>query len=516
MSGPLETSYFRAIQESAVRTILGMDRHLPLTPEEMAASLRTTFFPVASQTERVRAFAARLEQALREAGATIVQYQDALEDPGKGKVRERYVIIAPGEMETGNLPVDHVTNLRTATIVGIEDGPCPADTAAGLQDKLNSVVRKLAWNIVQVMLFVSDDSWTVATMNGAIVKFSYDDPFDKIVRQVLIPKLAAPVVPPHASDFEVRSGELDLHRNGFVRFARDFSESGRTWADTGLMLFHTSLESLEFRSRYYQRIAAAYLDHRSGMSYGFLARQLPVPVEPATPVSVPVEDESEGQSVIVTIAGLSYRVRVPDVWVLTTRSGCDKSNVDVERDIVLMGLVNGSVVFETPRGTDMRVDCRPSYDTLTIMAHAAGNAIVACLLARMQPGAPFVSMMREGGAALAHWHGLINPAILPPGYFVHGATNPPVSCSTFQSAVYALTGKLGALEQSIRDDVPFLGDVHVEPFHGTNITGESLVSLAGWIHRNLATHGITQFTVQTPGHEIVEADNPDHWTRGGT
>ena len=63
MSGPLETSYFRAIQESAVRKILGMDRHLPLTPEEMAASLRITFFPVASQTERVRAFATRLEQA---------------------------------------------------------------------------------------------------------------------------------------------------------------------------------------------------------------------------------------------------------------------------------------------------------------------------------------------------------------------------------------------------------------------------------------------------------------------
>jgi hypothetical protein len=488
-----------------------MGRHLPLTPGEMAASLRITFFPVASQTERVRAFTARLEEALRRAGVTIVPYEDALEDHARGKIRERHVIIAPGEMETGDLPVDHVANLRTATIVGIEDGPCPADTVAGLQDKLNSVVRKLAWNIVQVMLFVSDDSWTVATMNGAIVKFAYDDPFDSIVRQVVIPKLAAPVVPPHASDFEVRSGELDLHRNGFARFARDFSESGRTWADTGLMLFHTSLESLEFRNRYYQRIAAAYLDHRSGMSYGFLARQLPVQVEPATPLNGPGSGPGHdpvghpGSPVAVTVAGRTYLVRVPDVWVLTTRSGCDKSNVDVDRDIVLMGLTEGSVVFETPRGTDIGVDCRPSYDTLTILAHAAGNAMVASILARIQPDAPFVAMMREGGAALAHWHGLINPAILPQGYFVHGASNPPVSCSTFQSAVYALTGKLGALEQSLREGVPFLGDVHVEPFHGTNITGRSLVSLAGWIHDNLATHGITQFTVQTPGHERVEA-----------
>jgi hypothetical protein len=273
------------------------------------------------------------------------------------------------------------------------------------------------------------------------------------------------------------------------------------------MLFHTSLDSLEFRNRYYQKIAAAYLDHRSGMSYGFLARQLPADIAPAAPLAgngLP-EDAPGGHSVVVTIAGRSYRVDVPDVWVLTTRSGCDKSNVDVDRDIVLMGLVKGNVVFETPEGTDMRVDCRPSYDTLTILAHAAGNAIVACLLARIQPGAPFAAMMREGGAALAHWHGLINRDILPPGYFLHGSANPPVSCSTFQSAVYALTGKLGALEQSLQDGVPFRGDVHVEPFHGTNITGESLVSLAEWINDNLATHGITQFTVQTPGHEVVEA-----------
>lgn len=506
MSELAETSYFRAIRETAVRAILGMDRHLPLTPEEMAASLRITFFPVASQTERVRLFAGRLERALRNAGVTIVPYQDALGDPDRGKIRERYVIIAPGDMETGDLAVDHVTNLRTSTVVGIQDGPCPADAVASLQEKLNSVVRTLAWNIVQVILFVSDDSWTVATMNGAIVRFSYDEPFEKIVRQVLIPKLAAPVVPPHASDFEVRSGELDLHRNGFVQFARDFAESGRTWADTGLMLFHTSLDSLEFRNRYYQRIAAAYLDHRSGMSYGFLARQLPVEVKPAVPVSGPDDDGGNGvgHSVVVTLAGQSYRVEVPDVWVLTTRSGCDKSNVDVDRDIVLMGLVKGSVVFETPQGTDMRVDCRPSYDTLTILAHAAGNAMVASILACVQPDAPFVAMMRTGGAALAHWHGLINPAILPQGYFVHGTSNPPVSCSTYQSAVYALTGKLGALEQSLRESVDFLGDVHVEPFHGTNITGRSLVSLADWIHANLATHGITQFTVQTPGHESVE------------
>jgi hypothetical protein len=136
-------------------------------------------------------------------------------------------------------------------------------------------VKMLAWNIVQVVIYVDDAAWTVCTMNGAIIRCRM-----KTLREeafsVLVPKLAAPVVPPHASDFDVREGGLDLHDPRYRPYVQDFQESGKLWSDTGLMLFHTSLESLAFRNRYYKRLAAAYLDHRSGMSYGFLARQLPV------------------------------------------------------------------------------------------------------------------------------------------------------------------------------------------------------------------------------------------------
>jgi hypothetical protein len=405
--------------------------------------------------------------------------------------------------------VDHVSNLRSATIVGVIDGPCPAEREAGLQEKLNSVVKALAWNIVQVVIYVDEPAWTICTMNGAIVRVPADDPFRDRVFSILVPKLAAPVVPPRATDFDLEEGALDIATNGCARYAADFAASGPSWARTGLMLFHTSMESLEFRNRYYQRIAAAYLDHRSGMSYGFLARQLPVEVRPALTIEEAarrkhlkeVVDEGwarkNGDTYIrVTIENTDLVAHVPEVRMLTTRSGCDKSHVDIHRDIVLLALAGGRIRFETPRGMNAVVDCKPSYDTVTILAHAAGNALAASVLARLHPEASFPQLLRSQGAALAHWHGRIDPSVLPSGYLVHGEHNPPVSCSTHQSAVYAVTGKLAAVEEALRCGLDFAGDVHIEPYHGTNITGATLNELSRWVLERIASRGVTRFAVQ--------------------
>jgi len=497
------------VTREALRNVIGMPGAVPLSPRTMARKLEVTFFPHVDASPRVQKFARRLQEVLLHLGVTVHAYDRVLIDRSRRRLRDRLVVIAAGEMATGNLAVDHVSDLRTTPIMGIIDGPCPAHAAAGLQEKLNSVVTTLAWSIINVVIYVDDDTWTVCTMNGAIVELREDGRFKEHVRTVLIPKLAAPVVPPHAADFDLREGSLELAENGFAGFAQDFERSGPLWAETGLMLFHTSLESLSFRNRYYQRIAAAFLDHRTGMSYGFLARQLPVPIVPALTGEEAGElfgADSNGSNgfwrqgsrryVEVHLGSGQFVAEVPDVWVLTTRSGCDKSHVDIRRDVVLLGLVDGQVVFETPAGVDTRIDCKPSYDTLTILAHAAANAVVAGILLRVRPEAEFPRMLSRNGAALAHWHGMVDPSALPPGFVVHGQSNPPVSCSTYQSAVYAFTGKLSALEASLDGDAPFAGDVHVEPFHGVNITGASLMALAEMVLAIIAKGGVTQFGVQ--------------------
>jgi hypothetical protein len=518
MRYPGEKSQFHLMSQAAVQAVLGVSEEVPLTPPAMAAGLRVTFYPRVSSTDRLRKFVERLRNALAGAGATILEYQDALAD---GKLQENLVTIAAGEMQTGDLVVDHVADLRTSTFVGIVDGPCPADIQTGFQEKLNSVVKALAWNVVQVVIFVDERLWTVCTMNGAIVRFGYGEDFDRQVASVLVPKLAAPVVPPHAADFDVREGQLDLTANGAAEYARDFTRSGKLWAETGLMLFHTSLEALQFRNRYYQRVVTAFLDHRSGMSYGFLARQLPVALLPAMTLGEAKERlgtegwERQGYRrsqnrlyVVLRVEEGPLVVEVPEVWVLTTRSGCDKSKVDVNRDVVLLGLTQGRIVFETPAGVSTRIDCKPSYDTLTILSHAVANAVVGSALARLRPEARFPQMLQSQGAALAHWHGLVNRSLLPTGYFLYGQSNPPVSCSTHQSAMYALTGKLSALHRSLKEGVEFVGDVHVEPYHGVNITGASLEDLAQWVLGVIESDGVTRFSVQDVASSPEERETP--------
>jgi len=490
--------HFETLSEEAVRSILGIQQAVPLSPEAMAESLRVTFYPVSSASDRVTAFARRLRQALASRKVNIVEYEQALAAGVDGKLPDGLVIITAGDLQTGDLPVDHVSNLRTTTVVSIINGPCPADNEDGLQERLNSIVRTLAWSIIQGVIYVDDSSWTICTMNGAVIKCKDDSSFVPDVFSKLVPKLAAPVVPPHSADFDFHEGALDLSSEKYSPYVNDFTESGELWARTGLMLFHTSLESLTFRNRYYRRIAAAYLDHRSGMSYGFLARQIPTPVKPACTVeeadkifgtfdwnATGLRRIEDRLFAALNVNGATLVAEVPDVSVLTTRSGCDKSHIDAHRDIILMGLSRGKVMFETPRGISPRIDCKPSYDTQTILSHAVGNSLVASVQARVSPRASFVTMFQKSGMALAHWHGGVNHAVLPQGYFVHGENNPPVSCSTHQASIFALTGKMSTLKRSLDQQVEFQGDVHIEPHHGINVTGGSLVALAQWVLRNI-------------------------------
>jgi hypothetical protein len=495
-----EHTHFDVLSEGAVKGILGIHQPVPLSHTTLSSSLRVTFLPVSSASKRLLDFVQRLRCALISSGVTVIEYEHALADAKRGKVREGIAIIATGELKPGDLPVDHVSNLRTTTLVGIVDGPCPADREGGLQEKLNSVVKSLAWSIVQAAIFVDESSWTICTMNGAIIKNYYGDSFVKDVFSTLVPKMAAPVVPPHSADFEVHEELLDLSSHELAPYVSDFTESARLWADTGLMLFHTTLNSLSFRNRFYKRLAAAYLDHRSGMSYGFLARQLSTPVMPAMTYDEaeknlgPLNWNGEGFQWLGDrlIVGLSVNTQtmvmeVPEVRVLTTRSGCDKSNIDAHRDLVLMGLSRGRVILETPKGVSTKIDCKPSYDTVTILAHAVGNSLIAGVLSRLKPAASFAAAFRKSGMALAHWHGQLDESLLPQGYFVHGETNPPVSCSTHQAAIYALTGKMKALRKSFDQGIDFQGDAHIEPHHGVNITGQSLVALARWVLEHATT-----------------------------
>jgi hypothetical protein len=226
------------------------------------------------------------------------------------------------------------------------------------------------------------------------------------------------------------------------------------------------------------------------MSYGFLCRQFPLAVTPAVELDhahqmlrridweqkdfIEVDDQ---MLVAAKLADKRFILRIPDVTVLCTRSGCDKAKLDPSKDLVTLTLSKGRVILGLANGLPDGSDCQPSFDTLIILAHAVGNAILASILATINPNSKFFLALTHQGLAIVHWHGFVDATTLPEGYYMHGNSNPPVSCSTPQAAIFGLQGKLAALRKSIADGKEYMGEAHIEPSHGTNMCGRSIKDL---------------------------------------
>jgi hypothetical protein len=477
------------LSTAAMCRILGTKYPVPLTPRDMASSLRVTFFPGDCKSQKLADFLQRFRLSLLAAGVEVLSYDQALAEGHDDRIGEGIVLIAAGEGEPGNLAIDHVSSLSKNTVLGILHGALPGAGQSSLQTRVNALVGALVWHMVHTVIYVDDSTWTVCNMNGAINTFSLNN-LEERVLDTLIPKLAAPVVPPQRGEYEVRDNAFDTTAPTYKLPVEGLLTGAHIWGKTGLLASHTKLSDLAFRNNKYRRIASAFLNWRTGMSYGFLAHQLPTATYPAidldeagaalraiTWTDKDFYDVDNHTCVAVKLRDKRFLVSIPEVSVLCTRSGCEKTRPDPARDLVKLTLRQGRIIVGMPNGLGEEVDCQPSFDTISILANAVGNAIVGSILAKINPHSRFRAALNHSGMALAHWHGYLLSSELPPGYYFHGQMNPPVCCSTPQAAIFALAGKLTALQQSIQDGVEYLGDFHEEPSHGTNATGRSLMDL---------------------------------------
>jgi hypothetical protein len=473
------------ISSASLHRILGIVPSTPLSPAAMGSALKVAFCPAPELSPRLERFTAALRDALRSCGTAVID--DRNMDGGDGRYSPGTVVIAPGSFPDHLLPINRVSTLYNNIIVGIYDESPPVIPGEAPQKTLDAVVGRLAWDMVHLVIYVTGSSWTVCSMNGGVTSFDTPLPEPGDVLGSLVPKLTAQVVPPRAGDIDIRHGALDTSERGFKAIAGDFAESGSIWDGNPLLMSHTSRDGLAYRNGFYRKIVARYLDERTGMSYGFFARQLPVQVAPAVDTGRN-GDNHEESAVEILIARRRLLVPIPDVRVVTTRSGCRKTAVDSRQDLVETGLAKGRMWLSTPSGLPPEVAVRPSFDTLTIVAHALGNAMVSSILQTLRPDARFPGLLAAFGASMTHWHHYPDDEQLPQGYVVHGSDNPPVSCSTPQSAAYSLLGKLDALERALENGMEYLGDVHIEPGHGTNMVGTmSLAETAARLNREMAS-----------------------------
>ena len=472
----------KTISSGALNQLLGISPDTPLSIDEMCRRLKPLIYPAPVITSRLELFCRALVTTMQSLDITVLSGEEAYGN--NGRFAPGTVIFAPGYFPDNLLAINRVATLYNNIIVGIYDEPAPITTDALPQQRLDAIVGRLARDMVHILIFVTDRSWTICTMNGGVVTFNTPYPSREDVRCTLVPKLTAQVVPPRTEELDIEYGQLKTDTPEFNAVADDFLQCSVLWSGNSSLLTHTSTAGLEYRSVFYKRIVARYLDHRSGMSYGFFARQLPVAVQPAFySGSADAMAHSMNQStgkVEIRMQQSSLLVHVPNVSVITTRSGCRKHDLNPKKDLVEIGLIQGHdrsrVYLKTPEGCSQTSTAKPSFDTLTILAHALGNAFAASILMTLRPETSFPRHLARFGASITHWHDYPQSELLPAGYFLHGEQNPPVSCSTPQSAAYSLCGKIEALEKALENGSEYRGDVHVEPNHGTNIVG--MLSLA--------------------------------------
>lgn len=354
-------------------------------------------------------------------------------------------------------------NTQVITIISLDPEFENEDTT--YDEKISIGLKNLITNMSEIVIGVSHSKFGITNMNLSDSIYTHGQ-LDDFVLYSLIPKIYAPIKPPVLTRFAV--SEYDPQE---FEYARKLSALGSDLKSTDLFpegsKFSDAIKRLSHRD-----VANKILDGRTGVSYGFIALAEPPGYDGDKYIDenrwnslqeIPnynpdeVRAASNDRWYVKTLLGdETVYQQVPDIWIVTSRSGCDKTNLNPDSDIVRIGLVKGKLHLEIPRGVDLgRKDIRPSFDTYVILAQALSSALYA-------------PSMIEKEMSILHFHGYPDPCWFGVSEHHAGARNPSLPCGTVEaallnySAVYETATKNGS-------DIKLL--CLVESDHGVNVLG---------------------------------------------
>ncbi len=512
--------------------ILGIDEDVQLTPLEMADKMNITFFPIIEKetSREVRDFGILLKKTFDELKVNIVPYDQALERLplrkiirnvckliindciyivkkifgltetnyfhgfqsfryvlNRTKIKKGISVICIGEQKLENLPMQYIYSFKDSSIVTILDFPKHIQDTSSFDDHYETAMNLFVHHMTNIVIGTNAHKWILYNFNASHPVYPIDGNFTEHILQSLVPKIVAPIRPYKLNEFIIKKGGFSARDDFHKPFVEQIVRGAEKFGLTKLYPKGKKIDDLPFRNKFFKWVGKVHLDHRNGMSFGFLAHQLPSKISVLEKVRSDVQDffVVDGIPCIsLTLNGEKYSMKVPDVWVLTQKSGSDKTHVNPDNDLIKIGLVNGEMIIQTQDGKDIDTTYKPSFDTKVILAHALGNAIIASIQYFLDTNSNFTKRFETQGISLSHWHGYIRPDLVPKGFFVHGVSNPHVACSSPQSAVYAISGKLEAYIQSLALHEEYFGDIHIEPQHGTNVNFFSLEELSDYLINN--------------------------------
>lgn len=486
----------------------------PRDPKQMAEKVRITFRPLPKgySNKTIIDFRYRLYEKLTQNGVHVIQWNKASEivpdsriyrilrirkvkrninavidvDRPYSKIRKMfsnlaeriyYLLRSPHKSVTEIIKTSgwaddftkkHVQdpfNTQVVTLMPLDDEF--ADSNTPYERKISIGLQNIIRTMSEVVIGVSADRISIINMNLSDSTFPITQ-LDDFILNSFIPKVYAPIKPPVLNRFI--KGEFDPRES---EYAHQLANLGRDLKHTDLFPQGSSFSDKITRLSH-RDVVEKIFDGRTGVSYGFIAiAEAPkyegpkeLTFEEWDKLSKPDEVNSEivrktetGRLYIKTLIrdNVIYQ-QVPDIWIVTSRSGCDKTNLDPSSDIVRIGLVQGKLFLQTPVGIDLnRRDIRPSFDTYVILAQALSAAL-------------YTPDMIKEGMPILHFHGYPDPGWFKPNEYHAGETNPSMPCGTVEAAllnyscVYEVANQNGS-------DMKLL--CLVESDHGVNILGPS-------------------------------------------
>ncbi len=519
------------ISQQTYQKILGIEGDIAIDPTAMADKMNITFYPnigTGINKDTLR-FKKLLEETFLQLGVNIVPIDEAfgyvpwrkyitaiakafigvivsflhkvigkVEDDFifdfsalkysfvRKKIKKNISIVCVGDFDSNDLPMRYITSFKDSSIITIVDFPAGIDEQTPFDIHFKTSMKLFVHHMTNIIIGVSEDKWILYNFNASHPIYPIDGSFKDQVLNALIPKIVAPIRPYKLDEFQLSVKGFSVHDHVHHRAASDVQLGAQKISALDLYPPPIKLKDLSFRDNFCRWLVDLHLDSRKGMSFGFLARQLPTTLGMVYEVDTDRDffvQESK-YFLVLNLKNKKYAVEVPEVWVLTQKSGTNKVNVNIEKDFVKLGLYQGQMKMQIGEGSLVDVTQKPSFDTKVILAHALGNLIIASLLNHFNPEHDFVTQFTSEGIAIVHWHGYFHPENIPTGMHIHGLHNPHVACSSPQSALYALSGKLDVFKKAFDEDKYYKGDIHVEPHHGINVNYFSIESLADYLVEN--------------------------------
>jgi hypothetical protein len=351
------------------------------------------------------------------------------------------------------------------------------------QKKIPIGVNTLVSTFSEIVIGISDDQVSILNMNLSDSVFDRQN-MNHFVTKALIPKIFVPILPLPLSRFEVSS--YDPTQSAY---AKDLVKLGQALATTDLL--PSGFKISEVIQRQSHRDIVDWLANgRTGVSYGFVAYIEPPQYEGPIEVSAAEWDEflplaafdpeelrqnSRGRRYLkLKINDQIHYKQIPDIWLVSSKSGAKKTDLNLQSDILRMGLQD-RLLLQLPEGIDPAIgDIKPSYDTYVMVSIALAAALYAPELV-------------QNGAPMMHFHGYTNQQWFQENEYCAGVKNPSVPCGTYESGVFNFLSIQRLVEQHGSDIV--LASL-VEPDHGTNIIARDLDYLLTRIQAGIAQNQI--------------------------